>query len=138
MAAIDPLVGALGADLDIGTGALRLGPGGDLALVAGPAALQQRLYLRALTNRGDLLLHPDFGAGAGALVALPLTAERIAQLSDALRAQFLAEPAIAEVLDISAQAAGTQLSVDVVVRLQDAPAPLALTLSLSTTTGAIS
>ena len=42
---------------------LSIGPTGDFALVSGAILGQQRVLRRLLTNPGDYIWHPDYGAG---------------------------------------------------------------------------
>lgn len=61
---------AFGADL-------AAGPTGDLALAEGAALGRQRLLRRLLTNPGDYIWQPDYGAGLGRFVGAPAAPERI-------------------------------------------------------------
>jgi hypothetical protein len=44
-------------------GDLSLNPTGDLLSVSGPEAGRQRIIRRLFSNQGDLLFHPEYGAG---------------------------------------------------------------------------
>jgi phage baseplate assembly protein W len=74
-----------GADLGVGAG-------GDLALAEGPALGRQRVLRRLLTNPGDYIWHPEYGAGLGRFVGQPAAAARIRAV---VRSQILREPAVA-------------------------------------------
>jgi phage baseplate assembly protein W len=51
---------------------LLLGPTGDLGVVDSVLESQQRILRRLLTNPGDYIWQPDYGAGLPALIGQPL------------------------------------------------------------------
>lgn len=65
---------------------LTIGSNGDLSLATGPTLARQRVLRRLLTNPGDYIWHPDYGAGFPAYVGLPEDAVRV----DAVARQQLA------------------------------------------------
>lgn len=71
---------------------LSAGPTGDLALAAGPLRGQQRVLRRLLTNPGDYIWQPGYGAGLGQFVGRPGVE---AQIRAVIRSQMLQEPAVA-------------------------------------------
>jgi phage baseplate assembly protein W len=73
-------------------GDLAVGPGGDLASVSGPALGQQRVLRRLLTNPGDYLWNPSYGAGLAQFVGQPASAARIRSV---IRSQIFQEAAVA-------------------------------------------
>ena len=50
---------------------LSLSPTGDLATITAPQLTQQRVLRRLLTNPGDYIWHPSYGAGLAAFVGQP-------------------------------------------------------------------
>lgn len=67
-------------------------PTGDLALAAGAALGRQRVLRRLLTNPGDYIWQPEYGAGLGRFVGQPAATERIRAV---VRSQIFREPAVA-------------------------------------------
>jgi phage baseplate assembly protein W len=133
MAEDESALSALGCDLDISTGDFTMGPGGDLVMVASLAALQQRLYLRALTAAGSLLLHPTYGIGLGQLVARPLTAAQLTHVQGALSAQLALEPAITSVVSVDLEQPDSRtLRISVLVEVAGRTQPALLSTALST------
>lgn len=100
-----------GADLAFGSGA-------DLALSSGAALAQDRVLRRLLTNTGDYLWQPDYGASLGAFVGQPVSVPR---LRGAVRAQIFREPAVARqpepVVAVSADGSGSAV---LTIRYQNA------------------
>lgn len=98
-------------------GDLALGAGGDLAVADGAALGRQRVLRRLLTNPGDYLWNPHYGAGLARFVGQPANAARIRSV---IRAQIFQERAVARrpepVIEVSADAAG---GVTVQVRYAD-------------------
>lgn len=72
---------------------LGAGVTGDLALSSATVRGQQRVLRRLLTNPGDYIFHPDYGAGLPMLVGKPLDSVKIAAL---IRSQILLEAAVAQ------------------------------------------
>jgi len=66
--------------------------GGDLALAEGMALGRQRVLRRLLTNPGDYIWHPEYGAGLARFVGQPAQAARIRAV---VRSQIFREPAVA-------------------------------------------
>jgi hypothetical protein len=66
---------------------------GDLQPVGGLTRGQQRVLRRLLTNPGDYIFHPDYGAGLPKYVGQPLDAARMTAL---IRGQILLEDAVAK------------------------------------------
>lgn len=81
------------ADLSLLMGGdLAVAANGDLLTVAGPAETQQRVLRRLITNPGDYLWQPGYGAGLAAMVGRPANAARIGAI---IRSQVLQEAAVA-------------------------------------------
>ncbi len=71
---------------------LLAGPTGDLAVAEGAAQGRQRVLRRLLTNPGDYIWQPEYGAGLGRFVGSPAAPERIRAV---VRSQIFREPAVA-------------------------------------------
>lgn len=71
---------------------LQAGPTGDLALADGAALGRQRVLRRLLTNPGDYIWHPTYGAGLARFVGQPASASRIRAV---VRSQIFREAAVA-------------------------------------------
>lgn len=65
---------------------------GDLVTVALPALGTERVLRRLLTNPGDYIWHPEYGAGLGSFVGQPID---VASMQALIRSQMLLEPAVA-------------------------------------------
>lgn len=83
------------------------GPTGDLALAQGSPLGRQRVLRRLLTNPGDYIWQPDYGAGLGRFVGTPAAPERIRAV---VRSQIFRERAVARspepVVEVRADEAG--------------------------------
>jgi phage baseplate assembly protein W len=73
------------------SGDLVLSATGDLATVDGSDRSQQRVLRRLLTNPGDYIWQPPYGAGLAQFIGQPIAAQRIAAVA---RAQMLKEAAV--------------------------------------------
>ena len=111
---------------------LQSGPTGDLALVGGTALSQQRLLRRLLTNPGDYVWHPEYGAGLARFVGQPGDAQRIRAV---IRGQMFREPTVARspepVIDVRISPDGAVGTVFVHVRYVDEPSGRTELLSFS-------
>ena len=67
-------------------------PSGDLQPVSDTVRGQQRVLRRLLTNPGDYIFHPDYGAGLPQYVGQPLD---VAKMTALIRGQILLEAAVA-------------------------------------------
>jgi hypothetical protein len=72
-----------------------LSPGvtGDLATVSGTLLGQQRVLRRLLTNPGDYIFHPDYGAGLPGFIGRTLDVGKVVAV---IRSQILLEPSVAK------------------------------------------
>ena len=70
---------------------LALSATGDLAMATGALLTQQRVLKRLLTNPGDYIWNPDYGAGLAAFVGQPASTARIASV---IRSQIFKEAAV--------------------------------------------
>lgn len=69
-----------------------VGPTGDILLVANPSLGQQRVLRRLLTNPGDYIWQPDYGAGLARFIGQPA---QIGAIRAVARSQIFKEPAVA-------------------------------------------
>ena len=94
------------------------GPTGDLAVVAGAERGRQLVLRRLLTNPGDYIWQPLYGAGLARFVGQPTSAERIRAV---VRSQIFKERAVARspepVIEVQA---GSDGRVFVSIRYADA------------------
>jgi len=108
---------------------LATGNTGDLALASGTALGQQRVLRRLLTNPGDYVWHPDYGAGLARFIGSPAD---VAAIRAVVRSQIFMEPAVARlpepVIDVQSTGNG---SVYVQVRYVDAAIGSTQVLSFS-------
>ena len=72
---------------------LVLGANGDLLLVNGPLEVQQRVLRRLLTNQGDYIWVPDYGAGLPSRIGRKANAQVITAL---IRSQIFEEAEVAQ------------------------------------------
>jgi phage baseplate assembly protein W len=112
---------------------LAIGPSGDLAIVATAQLGQQRVLRRLLTNPGDYLWNPGYGAGLGQFVGQPADAARIRSV---IRSQIFQESVVSQspapVISVASEAIGT-----VAVQIQYADSTTGETQVLSFTVGAV-
>ena len=110
-------------------GDLLAGPTGDLALSEGAVLGRQRVLRRLLTNPGEYIWAPEYGAGLGRFVGQPASAERIRAV---VRSQIFRERAVARspepVVDVRA---GDDGRVEVSIRYADAETGATQALSFS-------
>jgi len=110
---------------------LNLGPTGDLAAATGTTLGQQRVLRRLLTNPGDYIWQPTYGAGLGQFIGQPAN---IANIRAVIRSQIFQEQAVARqpepVIDVSFGAGGDG-SVYVHIRYVDADTGATQLLSFS-------
>ena len=86
---------------------LAVGATGDLAMAQGDVLGQQRVLRRLLTNPGDYIWAPDYGAGLARFVGGTVDA---AQIQAVIRSQIFREAAVAQVpapvIEVQADGAG--------------------------------
>lgn len=115
-----------GSDLSPGTT-------GDLSTANGTTRGQQRVLRRLLTNPGDYVFQPNYGAGLPSFVGQPLDAGKVAAL---IRSQILLEESVASAPapQISVQTAPTDPSaIAVTIAYNDAATgkPVVLSFNVS-------
>ena len=118
------------ADIFHGFGAdLASSPTGDLAIADSATLGQQRVLKRLLTNPGDYIWHPEYGAGLAQFVGRPA---QISQIRAVIRSQIFKEAAVGRspepIIDVSFDQSGT---VYVHVRYTDATTGQTQALSFS-------
>lgn len=118
------------ADASLAFGAdFATGPSGDLAAVSGSELGRQRVLRRLLTNPGDYIWAPTYGAGLGRFVGQPTSAPRIRAV---VRGQIFKEAAVARspepVIEVEAGRDGTTV---VRIRYADADTGETQTLGFS-------
>jgi phage baseplate assembly protein W len=110
---------------------LTIGPTGDLAYVTATQLGQQRVLKRLLTNPGDYIWQPDYGAGLAQFIGQPAQANQIRAV---LRSQVFKEPVVARtpepVIDVQFDDTGT---FSVQLRYADAATGQTQVLSFSAT-----
>ena len=105
------------------------GPTGDLALSEGVALGRQRVLRRLLTNPGEYIWQPEYGAGLGQFVGQPASAARIRAV---VRSQIFREAAVARSPEPVVEVlAGDDGRVFVSIRYADADSGETQSLSLS-------
>jgi phage baseplate assembly protein W len=70
------------------------GPTGDLLPSNGTVKGEQRVLRRLLTNPGEYIWHPEYGAGLPQFIGLP---ERTDQIKAVIQQQVLLEAAVAQI-----------------------------------------
>ena len=112
---------------------LMVGATGDRSAVTGSLEGQQRVLRRLLTNPGDYIWQPTYGAGLGQFVGSPVST---AQIQAVVRSQIFKEAAVARspepVIDISAEPNG---AVSITIRYADAATGATQILSFSVDNG---
>jgi phage baseplate assembly protein W len=110
-------------------GDLSPSPNGDIALSNGTTLGQQRVLRRLLTNPGDYIWHPDYGAGLARFVGRPCD---MAAIKSRIRSQIFMESSVARlpepVIELQSQADG---SVFASIRYVDATSSVTQVLSFS-------
>jgi phage baseplate assembly protein W len=108
---------------------LMIGATGDLLAVNAPLLTRQRVLRRLLTNPGDYIWQPSYGAGLAQFVGQPANAARIRAV---VRSQIFQEAAVAQnpqpVIDVQGN---TDSSVYVYIRYADATSGETQVLSFS-------
>jgi phage baseplate assembly protein W len=108
---------------------LMIGATGDLLAVNAPILTQQRVLRRLLSNPGDYIWQPSYGAGLAQFVGRPLNA---AQIRAVVRSQIFQEAAVAQnpqpIIDVQSN---TDSSIYVHIRYADATSGETQVLSFS-------
>lgn len=111
---------------------LFLSASGDIALASGSTLGQQRVLRRLLTNPGDYIWQPNYGAGLSQFIGKPANA---LQISAAIRSQMFKEPTVARspepVIDVALSPDDSGNTVYVHIRYVDASSQQTQTISFS-------
>lgn len=111
---------------------LLLSPSGDIGQADGVLLNRQRILRRLLTNPGDYMWSPDYGAGLGRFIGQPASELRIRA---EIRSQVFKEPSVARnpepIIDINISPGGQAGLILVLLRYVDAQAAATQTLSFS-------
>jgi len=111
-------------------GDLSTSPAGDLRPVSGTERGKQRILRRLMTNPGDYLFHPDYGAGLGQKVGQSVNLNEWKAL---ISGQMLLEDAVAASPAPSVTLALIDGGVSVYITYADATTGTAETLSFDVT-----
>lgn len=110
---------------------LLLSPTGDLARVTRADRSRQRVLRRLLTNPGDYIFHPTYGAGLPQRVGTIIDADEITAL---IQAQMRLEPSVAQtpapVVKVAAIPNGITVNVQYVSLPDRQPVPLVFDVSI--------
>lgn len=110
-------------------GDLSISPTGDLAMIDDPVLGTERVLRRLMTNAGDYIWNPEYGAGLAQFIGLPVDE---ASLETTIRSQMRLEAAVSKTLEpIIAISPGIAGSLYLQIRYEDS---LSASLSLITTT----
>lgn len=93
---------------DIGTS-----PTGDIGMVNGDTRTQQRIVRRLVTNAGDYIFHPDYGAGLPQKIGQTLD---VGALRGLIRSQVLMEQGVAQTPEPQVDVAAINNGVSVHIR----------------------
>lgn len=103
---------------------------GDLQTIDGTTKGQQRVLRRLLTNPGDYIFHPDYGAGLPRMVGELADIEKVRAL---IRGQMLLEDSVARtpepLIDVQAIAGGIACRLQYTDAVSKAPAVLSFNVS---------
>lgn len=77
-------------------GDLSISSTGDLAIIDDPVLGTERVLRRLMTNTGDYIWNPNYGAGLAQFVGRPVDA---ASLESLIRAQMKLESAVSQILE---------------------------------------
>jgi len=106
---------------------------GDLGTVSGTVRGQQRVLRRLLTNPGDYIFQPNYGAGLPRFIGQPLD---IGKVTAVIRSQLMLEPAVAKTPTpkITVQQLATDLTgLTVTIAYNDAASNSPVVLSFNVT-----
>lgn len=69
----------------------------DLQTVADDMRSQQRVVRRLMTNAGDYIWHPTYGASLGKYVGMPLTQSLFDEINSVILSQIFQEQSVAQI-----------------------------------------
>jgi len=109
----------LGADLAFSDDSDLEIKNGDIDIIEASNCLGANLLDRMLCGEGELLLHPEFGAGLADKISLPMNQENKDALAVEVKHEILKDPRIEEVTDIEVTDAGRAVYVRVTLQTFD-------------------
>jgi hypothetical protein len=109
-------------------GDLVIGPTGDLSLSSGLQRSQQRILRRLLTNPGDYIWNPTYGAGLPSYIG---TLADLGKVRSVIRQQMLLEDSVAKQPEPQVAVTAIQNGLQVSVRYQDAQSKTPAILSFN-------
>lgn len=112
------------------SGDLQLGASGDLLVATGALESQQRVLRRLLTNRGDYLWQPEYGAGLPAQIGQPLDE---AEMDSLIRSQMFLEQSVVQNPPPQIVTTSIPNGIDVQIQYVEADSRQPATLSFSVT-----
>ena len=107
-------------------GDLSLSPTGDLSTVSDMERGKQRILRRLITNPGDYLFHPEYGAGLGQYVGALMNVPEITGL---IRGQILLEDCVAKTPQPVITVSGQNDTLSATISYTDSPSGEPVTLS---------
>lgn len=88
---------------------------GDLKLIQGIANLKQAITMRLMTNKGDLVLHPDYGSDINKLIGKKKTVRVLTKLRLEIEKQIRSDFRVKDVSNISVVSINNGVTVDCVI-----------------------
>jgi len=111
---------------------LVVGPTGDIGTIDGSSWGQQRVLRRMLTNPGDYIWQPDYGAGLARFIGQPASP---LQIRAVIRSQIFKEASVARqpepLINVQISPGGASSTVYVYIRYVDAESSQTRVLSFS-------
>lgn len=104
---------------------------GDVLLASGIDESQQRILRRLLTNPGDYLFHPDYGAGLPGFIGQTINEDEVSAI---IQGQILLEDAVASypapVVSVTAISGGLSCSIQYIDAGTQTPQALSFNVSV--------
>jgi phage baseplate assembly protein W len=89
---------------------------GRVKLLSDHDSLRQALGHRVISSKGDLLMHPEYGAGLPDEIGVPMSPDANQELCNKLKHILLSEPRVAEVLSVTSVASSSVLTLTASVK----------------------
>jgi phage baseplate assembly protein W len=109
---------------------LTLSNSGDIALSSGLQRSQERILRRLMTNPGDYIFHPTYGAGLPQFIGQPVT---VAKIRAVIRTQMLLEDSVSRnpepTIEVVAIPDGIAVSIAYIDAGSNAPAALSFNVT---------
>ena len=87
-----------------------------MKLLSDHDSLRQSLGHRVISSKGDLLMHPEYGAGLPDEIGVPMSPDANQELCNKLKHVLLDEPRVAEVLSVTSVASSSVLTLTASVK----------------------